>query len=58
MAFASYTHTKALSVTVADTERDQEVNDTDAVASRLMDHAFQVGGLQEVRLESTYMLVR
>jgi hypothetical protein len=43
MAFASYSHAQTLASPVSGNQLD----DTDAVASRLLDHAFTVGGLQE-----------
>jgi hypothetical protein len=44
MAFASYSHTQMLATSAYDS---QQLDDTDSVAGRLLDHAFTVGGLQE-----------
>lgn len=47
MAFASYAHTRALAIDDGTHAEKGRVNDTNAVAGRLLTHAFSIGGLQE-----------
>ena len=47
MAFASYAHTQPLAAGRSGGGEEGRLNDTDAVAGRLLDHAFAVGGIQE-----------
>ena len=47
MAFATYAHTQGWVAESVAHENPDRLNDTDAVAGRLLDHAFSVGGLQE-----------
>ena len=46
MAFASYAHTRPLAVGGDGGGEEEGLDDTDAVAGRLLDHAFSTGGLQ------------